>query len=75
LPQLLALCRQLLSEAPLFIVLTMYAIEASSLIIGNLLADMMHGCAGHIQVGELVLQQTASAKKLPMAIFGRWEAA
>jgi 23S rRNA (cytosine1962-C5)-methyltransferase len=75
LPQLLALCRHLLSEAPLFIVLTMYAIEASSLIIGNLLTDMMHGCPGHMQVGELVLQQTASEKKLPMAIFGRWEAA
>ena len=74
LPQLLALCRQLLSDAPLFIIVTMYAIEASSLIIGNLLADMMHPDAGHIQVGELVLQHVAGEKKLPMAIFGRWEA-
>jgi 23S rRNA (cytosine1962-C5)-methyltransferase len=73
LPQLLALCRQLLSDTPCFVIVTMYAVEASSLIIGNLLADMMHACQGAIQVGELVLQQTASEKKLPMAIFGRWE--
>jgi 23S rRNA (cytosine1962-C5)-methyltransferase len=75
LPQLLALCRQLLSDTPRFIIVTMYALEASSLIIGNLLADMMHAAAGHIQVGELVLPHVTSEKKLPMAIFGRWEAA
>lgn len=74
LPELLALCRQLLSDTPLFVIVTMYAIEASCLIIGNLLADMMHSCSGRIQVGELVLDQKASEKKLPMAIFGRWEA-
>jgi 23S rRNA (cytosine1962-C5)-methyltransferase len=75
LPHLLGLCRQLLSDAPVFVIVTMYAIEASSLIIGNLLADMMHAYQGHLQVGELVLQQAASEKKLPMAIFGRWESA
>lgn len=70
---LLETCRHLLSDNPLFIVLTMYAIEASALIIGNLLADMMHEVHGSIQVGELVLPQKNSAKRLPMAIFGRWE--
>ena len=74
LPQLLTLCRQLLSDTPLFVIVTMYALEASSLIIGNLLADMMHADAGRIQVGELVLPHATSQKKLPMAIFGRWEA-
>jgi 23S rRNA (cytosine1962-C5)-methyltransferase len=63
----------LLSDTPLFIMVTMYAIEASALIIGNLLEDMMHGGHGSIQVGELVLPQKNSAKRLPMAIFGRWE--
>ena len=75
LAQLLILCRQLLSDTPVFVIVTMYAIEASSLIIGNLLTDMMQACQGHLQVGELVLQQVASEKKLPMAIFGRWESA
>jgi 23S rRNA (cytosine1962-C5)-methyltransferase len=70
---LLDQCRQVLSEQPRFIVLTMYAIEASALLIGNLLDDMMHPWHGTIQVGELVLSQTRSQKRLPMAIFGRWE--
>jgi 23S rRNA (cytosine1962-C5)-methyltransferase len=73
LPPLLAACRQLLSAHPLFIIVTMYAIEASALIIGNLLDDMMRGCHGTMQVGELVLTQKNSRKRLPMAIFGRWE--
>ena len=72
---LLATCRHVLSDAPLFIMVTMYAIEASALIIGNLLEDMIHGGHGSIQVGELVLPQKNSAKRLPMAIFGRWEKA
>jgi 23S rRNA (cytosine1962-C5)-methyltransferase len=70
---LLATCRHLLSDDPLFIMVTMYAIEASAIIIGNLLEDMMHGGHGSIRVGELVLSQKNSAKRLPMAIFGRWE--
>jgi 23S rRNA (cytosine1962-C5)-methyltransferase len=73
LPQLLAHCRQVLSAQPQFIIVTMYAIEASALLIGNLLADMMSPWQGSIQVGELVLPQQQSGKKLPMAIFGRWE--
>lgn len=73
LPQLLEQCRHVLSEQPLFIIVTMYAIEASALIIGNLLDEMMRVCRGSIQVGELVLSQQQAGKKLPMAIFGRWE--
>jgi 23S rRNA (cytosine1962-C5)-methyltransferase len=73
LPPLLAQCRQVLSEQPRFIILTMYAIEASALLIGNLLEDMMSPWRGSMQVGELVLPQTQAGKKLPMAIFGRWE--
>jgi 23S rRNA (cytosine1962-C5)-methyltransferase len=75
LTQLLDLCRQVLSDQPLFVLVTMYAIEASSLIIGNLLGDMMQDTPGTIQVGELVLTHTTSTKRLPMAIFGRWERA
>ncbi|MBD3305250.1 class I SAM-dependent rRNA methyltransferase, partial [candidate division KSB3 bacterium] len=40
---LLADCRKLLSDAPLFVILTMYSIDQSAILIGNLLQDMMHG--------------------------------
>ena len=72
LTDLLDICRQVLSERPLFVILTMYSIEASSLMIGNLLNDTMHGCGGTVSVGELALKHKHSARLLPLSIFGRW---
>jgi 23S rRNA (cytosine1962-C5)-methyltransferase len=45
-PQLLELCRQLLSDEPLFLILTMYNLDVSSLMLGNLLSDALAGCGG-----------------------------
>jgi len=75
LTELLDICRQVLSDHPLFIILTMYNIEASSLMIGNLLTDTMHGCGGKVSVGELALKHKHSERLLPLSIFGRWESA
>jgi 23S rRNA (cytosine1962-C5)-methyltransferase len=75
LTELLDLCRQALSDHPLFIILTMYNIEASSLAIGNLLNDTMRGYGGAVQVGELALKHKYSERLLPLSIFGRWESA
>ncbi|MFH0881206.1 MAG: class I SAM-dependent methyltransferase [Lentisphaerota bacterium] len=74
LTDLLEICRQVLSEHPLFVVLTMYNIEASSLMLGNLLGDTMKDFRGHISVGELALKQPHSSHILPLSIFARWEA-
>ena len=71
--ELLDLCRQVLSDHPLFVILTMYAVEASPIMVGNLLQDMMHRHEGVIQVGELALKHKHSGKNLPMSLFGRWE--
>ncbi len=71
--ELLSTCRDLLSDDPLFILITMYAIDQSSLLIGNILQDMMGGYEGTIKVGELVLKPHHSEKKLSLSIFGRWE--
>ena len=73
LTDLLDICRQVLSDHPLFIILTMYNIEASSLMIGNLLSDTMHGRGGRVSVGELALKHKQSERLLPLSIFGRWE--
>ena len=72
--ELLSACREILSDQPLFIILNLYAIEASSLMIGNLLQDMMNRYSGTIDLGELALNQTGSQKILPLSIFGRWQA-
>jgi len=69
---LLDACRRILSDRPRFVVLTLYAIEASSIMIANLLAAMMEGISGHVEIGELTLPHGHGERLLPMAIFGRW---
>lgn len=69
---LLSDCRNILSEDPIFIVVTMYSIDQSSLLIGNLLQDMMQEYGGTVEVGELALKPKHSEKILPMSLFGRW---
>lgn len=69
---LLETCRQILSDDPLFVILTMYAIEASALMLGNLLADMLDKYRGEITMGELALKPQEGKHILPMSIFGRW---
>jgi 23S rRNA (cytosine1962-C5)-methyltransferase len=71
LPSLLNECAALLSDEPLFITLTAYAIEASALALGNVLADALESSQG-ISVGELVLQERDNGRYLSTAIFTRW---
>ncbi len=72
LPQLLKICRQLLSTQPLGMLINAYATNVSSLTMYNLLADVMRGYGGTITAGELVLLDTAAARPLPAALYARW---
>jgi 23S rRNA (cytosine1962-C5)-methyltransferase len=71
LPALLHECAALLSDEPLFLTITAYAIEASALALGNVLADALASSQG-ISVGELVLQERNNGRRLSTAIFARW---
>ena len=71
-PLLLEACKEILSDRPLFIVISAYAIEESSLLLYNLLSDWMKSSGGHITVGELVLQDTAAQRPLSTGIYARW---
>jgi 23S rRNA (cytosine1962-C5)-methyltransferase len=75
LPELLALAREALSARPRFILLTMYNLEASPLMLANLLAQMMDGLGGNITRGELALLPAPPARPLPLSLWARWEAA
>lgn len=72
--RLLEDCRQLLSPNPSFVVMTLYALEASSLMIGGLLQEMMKGYKGSITIGELAHLPTNGHHVLPLSIYGRWSA-
>lgn len=75
LPGLLAACREVLSDNPLFVIFNMYSTELSSISVANLLADMIpHQSVqdGHIECGELAIKQEGSERLLPMSIFALW---
>ncbi|MFH0804348.1 MAG: class I SAM-dependent methyltransferase [Candidatus Zambryskibacteria bacterium] len=72
LPELLEVCRQILSDKPLFVIFNMYSTELSSISVANLLADMTKGLGGNIESGELAIKHWGSERLLPMSIFAIW---
>ena len=74
LPDLLETCRSLMSQRPLFVVLTAYAIRASALTTYYALQEMVAGLGGSITMGELVLVERSAGRLLSTAIFSRWSA-
>lgn len=75
LPELLRACRPLLAEDAQFVVLTLYNLDASSLMIANLMQETLGDLGGTREAGELALRHASSSKLLPLALFGRWERA
>ena len=73
--KLLAECRVILSEQPLFFLMNGYASSISPVVLGNLLGELMADKTGTISVGELGIPETRHHRILPCGIYGRWEAA
>lgn len=72
LTETLELCRELLSDNPLFILINMYATELSPISLGNILQDFTKGLGGQIEIGELTIKHSSSDRLLPTSIFTRW---
>jgi len=73
LPELSGACRNILSQQPLFVCLTAYAIRASALSLYYSLQEIVAGFAGQISAGELALEERSAGRMISMAIFARWE--
>ena len=71
-PKLLELCKQILSDKPLFILVNAYAISSSALMLQNVLKDYLGDLQGTIEVGELALQEKNSERVLSTGIFAKW---
>lgn len=71
--ELLDLCRELLTENPLFVMINMYSTELSSISLQNLLQDMINQKSGKIITGELTIKQKNFDRILPLSIFSIWE--
>ena len=72
LPSLLEACRECLSDNPLFVVTTIYAVRASAIHVAQALEDMMSGFEGKIDMGELVTREQSAGRLLSQAVYARW---
>ena len=78
-PELLWECGRVLADDPLFMLVNAYAVEASSLMLREILRDATSHVGGTVTAGELVLPQKTPApgggeRVLSTGIFGRWQA-
>jgi 23S rRNA (cytosine1962-C5)-methyltransferase len=74
LPYLLKACREVLSDHPLFVALTMYAIRASAIHLHQSLDEIMRPFKGKTDAGELVTREKSQGRLLSQAVYARWEA-
>ncbi len=73
LPELLESCRAVLSDTPLFVVLTVYAVRASAVHLFYALQGAMTGWQGNLDAGELVMREKSAGRLLSHAVYARWE--
>jgi len=73
LPTLLGACRECLSDHPVFVVTTVYAVRASAIHVAQAMEDMMNGFEGKIEMGELVTREQSAGRLLSQAVHARWE--
>lgn len=73
LPELLETCRECLSDKPLFVSITVYAVRASAIHVAQALDEMMKGLGGKIDSGELVTREQSAGRLLSQAVYARWK--
>ncbi|NCQ65934.1 MAG: SAM-dependent methyltransferase [Candidatus Pacebacteria bacterium CG_4_10_14_3_um_filter_34_15] len=71
-PKLIDLCKQILVENPLFILVNAYAVSIYPETLEKMLNDLTKKYDGNIESGELVLQESQSKKLLSTGIFARF---
>lgn len=72
LPELLADCRQLLSDSPRFMIITAYAVQISALSVYYALETVTRQLGGSTETGELALIEKSAGRHLSMALYTRW---
>ena len=74
LPNLLDMCRACLSNDPLFVIVTVYAVRASAIHIKQTVDEMMKKHKGETDSGELVTREKSANRLLSQAVYARWSA-
>lgn len=73
-PDLLQACRAIFSDRVLFVLITAYAIQGSSLTVFYPLQEIVSDLGGQMSCGELAIQESSAGRLLSTAIFARWSA-
>ncbi len=73
LPKLLEAVKKVLSDKPLFVIITSYAIDSSSLSLGYALKEVMQNFGGVIESGELCLVEKSNERFIPLANTALWQ--
>jgi 23S rRNA (cytosine1962-C5)-methyltransferase len=74
LPKLLEQVKKILSDKPLFVILTSYAIDSSSLSLGYALEETMKNFGGEVEQGELCVLEKSNGRLIPLANTAVWNA-
>jgi len=74
LPDLLDLCRDLLSDQPAFLLLSCHTPEYSPMILKNLLTQWLKDLNGNADCGEMLLTGKPGVMPLPSGAYARWTA-
>ena len=72
LPSLLDMCRACLSNNPLFVIVTVYAVRASAIHVAQAVDEMMKKYKGETDSGELVTREKSANRLLSQAVYARW---
>lgn len=70
---LISLCKEVLSDNPLFFLINSYTTGISAEVLSNLLKINLNKYKGKISAGEIGLPMTNSNLVLPCGIYGRYE--
>lgn len=73
LPKLLSAVKKVLSPNPLFVILTSYAIDSSSLSLGHALSDALKDMGGEITAGEMCILEKSQNRAIPLANTAVWQ--
>jgi 23S rRNA (cytosine1962-C5)-methyltransferase len=72
LPKLLSAVQKVLSDKPLFVILTSYAIDSSSLSLGYALESAMKSFGGKVEQGELCVSEKSNGRVISLANTAIW---
>lgn len=64
--------RQILSDSPLFVVVTAYALNSPPDVLKKDMHALVKGIGGQLTFGELGLQEKSAGRKISTSIFARW---